>query len=86
MLGHLELDIKVSDAGIKTVKSNDCKRISRDNGDTNNVLAIIQEGARFFYKDKWKFINLIVQSISRLYLVSQLYPRTKEQEESSRVT
>jgi len=62
------------------------RRVSRDNGDTNKVLAIIQKKARFFCKDEWKFIDLFIQLISGLYQVSQLYPRTKEQEGSSGVT
>ena len=67
MLDHLELDMKISDMGMETVKSNNYKWISRDDGNTNNVLAAMQEGVRFFCKDRWKFINPIVQSISRLY-------------------
>ena len=60
ILGHLELDMKVLDAGIETVKSNDCRGISRDDRDTNDILAAMQEGARFFCKDRWNFINPIV--------------------------
>ena len=86
MLGHPELDMEISDAGIKTAKSDDCREISKKDRDANSVLAAIREGARFFCKDGQKFIDLFTQSISGLYQVSQLYPRTKEQEESSRVT
>ena len=57
MLGHLELDTEVSNAGMKTVESNDCKRMSRNDRDTNGVLATIHEEARFFCKDGQKFIN-----------------------------
>jgi len=85
ILCHSELDMEVSDADIETVESNDCREVSRKNGDANSVLAMIQERARFSHKDGWKFINLFTQSISGLYQASQLYPRTKEQEESSRV-
>jgi len=86
MLGHLELDTKVSDAGIETAKSDDCRRLSKKDGDANGVLAATWEGARFSCKDGWKFINPFTQSISGLHRASQLYPRTKEQEESSEVT
>jgi len=86
MLDHSELDMEVSDAGMETTESDDYKGVSKKNEDANGVLAMIQEGARFSCKNGWKFINSFTQSISRLCWVSQLYPRTKEQEESSRVT
>ena len=50
MLDHLEIDMKISDAGMKTVESNDCREISRDARDTNNMLATMQEGTRFSHK------------------------------------
>jgi len=40
MLGHLELDTEVSDADIETTESNDCRGVSRRNGDANGVLAM----------------------------------------------
>ena len=86
MLGCLELDMEVSDAGIETVASNDCRGLSKNNRDANSVLATMREGARFSCKDGWKFIDPFTQSISGLCQASQLYPRTKEQEESSGVT
>ena len=86
MLNHLELDMEISDADIETVESDDCRRVSKKDRDANGVLAATQEGARSSCKDGQKFINLFTQSISRLCWASQLYPRTKEQEESSRVT
>ena len=86
MLDRLELDTEVSDAGMETMEFNNCRGISKKNGDANDMLAAMQEGARFSCKDRQKFINLFTQSISRLCWVSQLYPRTKEQEESSGVT
>jgi len=85
MLGHPELDTEVSDAGIETAESDDCKGMSKKDRDANGVLATTREGVRFSCKDGWKFINLFTQSISGLCRASQLYPRTKEQEESSRV-
>jgi len=85
MLGHPELDMEVSDAGIETTESNDCRGMSKKNGDANGVLAAMREGVRFSCKDGQKFIDLFTQSISGLCQASQLYPRTKEQEESSGV-
>jgi len=39
MLGRSELDMEVSDAGMETPESNDCRRVSKKNGDANGVLA-----------------------------------------------
>ena len=86
MLDRLELDTEVSDASIETTESDDCRGVSKKDRDANGVLAVTQEGVRFSCKDGWKFINLFTQSISGLCRASQLYPRTKEQEESSRMT
>jgi len=86
MLGRPKLDMEVSDAGIETVESDDCRGVSKKDGDANGVLAITREEVRFFCKDEWNFINLFTQSISGLCWVSQLYPRTKKQEKSSGVT
>jgi len=85
MLDCSELDMEVSDAGMETTESNDCRGVSKKNGDTNGVLASIREGARFSCKDRRKFIDPFTQSISGLCWAGQLYPRTKEQKESSRV-
>ena len=41
MLDHSEVDIKVSDTSIKTIKSNNCREVSEDNRNTNSILAII---------------------------------------------
>ena len=78
MLGCLELDTEVSDTGMETVETDDCREISRNNGDINGRLAATWEEARFSYKDKQKFINLFIQSINGLCWASQLYLRTKE--------
>jgi len=86
MLGHLELDMEVLDVGMETIKSNDCRGMSRKDRDANGVLTTMQEEARFSCKDGQKFINSFTQSISQLCWMSQLYPRTKEQDKSSRVT
>jgi len=86
MLGRSELDMEVSDAGMETTESDDCRGVSKKDRDTHGVLAMTQEGVRFFCKDGQNFIDPFTQSISGLCWVSQLYPRTKEQEESSRVT
>jgi len=78
MLGHPELDTEVSDAGMETTESDDCRGVSKKDGDTNDVLAATREGARFSCKDGRKFIDPFTQSISGLCRASQLYPRTKE--------
>jgi len=57
MLDRSELDTEVSDAGMKTVESDDYRGVSKNNRDANSILATIQEGARFSCKDGWKFIN-----------------------------
>jgi len=57
MLGCSELDMEVSDAGMETMESNDCRGISKKDGDANGMLAAIQEGVRFSCKDEQKFIN-----------------------------
>ena len=85
MLDCSELDIEVSDTGMETMEFDNCREVSRKDGNANGVLAVMWEGARFSYKDGRKFIDPFIQSISGLCQVSQLYPRTKEQEESSRV-
>ncbi len=41
MLGHPELDTEVSDAGIETTESNNCKRMSESDENANGVLAVI---------------------------------------------
>ena len=86
MLGRPELDTEVSDAGMETAESDGCRGVFKKDRDVNGVLATMQEGVRFFCKDGWKFIDPFTQSISGLCWASQLYPRTKEQEESSGVT
>ena len=58
MLGRSELDTEVSDAGMETAGSNDCRGVSKKDGDANGVLATMQEGVRFSCKDGWKFIDL----------------------------
>ena len=52
ILGHLELDIEVLDAGIETTESDNCKGMSRSNRDANSMLATMQEGAKFSCKDR----------------------------------
>ena len=52
MLDHLELDTEVSDAGMETIKSNDCRKMSDSDRVANGVLAAIQEEARFSWKDE----------------------------------
>ena len=78
--------MEVSDAGMETVVSSDYRGLSKKDRDANGMLAMTQERARFSCKDGQKFIDPFTQSISKLCQVSQLYPRTKEQKESSGVT
>ena len=40
MLGHLEVDIEVSDTDIETVKSDGCREVSETDRSTNAILAI----------------------------------------------
>ena len=51
ILGYPELDIEVLDVGMKTMESNDCRGLSRDDRDTNGILVTMQERARFSHKD-----------------------------------
>jgi len=39
ILSHSELDIEISDAGMETMESNNCREISKKDGDANVVLA-----------------------------------------------
>ena len=41
MLGHSELDMEVSDAGMETAESDDCREVSKKNRNANGVLAAI---------------------------------------------
>jgi len=47
ILGHLKLDTEISDTDMETAESNDCRKMSRNDGDTNGMLATTQEGAKF---------------------------------------
>ena len=48
----LEVDIKVLDVGMENTVSDKYREILESNGVANEVLAIIQKGIRFSYKDK----------------------------------
>ena len=39
MLGYSELDTEVLDAGMETMESDDCRELSKRDGDANGVLA-----------------------------------------------
>jgi len=52
ILNCSEIDIEVSDIGMETTESDDCREMSGDNGDANGMLAITQEGTRFFCKNR----------------------------------
>ena len=40
ILDYSELDMKVSDTGMETTESNDCRRVSKKDRDANGVLAV----------------------------------------------
>ena len=46
MLSHSELDIGVSDASIETMKSDDCREMSRSDGNTNSVVVMMLWNSR----------------------------------------
>ena len=73
MLSHSEIDMEVSDVGIKATEFNEYRVVSRVNKVANDMLAIIYGRIWFFYKDRQEVINLFTQSINRLYQMSQLY-------------
>ena len=52
MLGHPELDMEVSDAGMEPMESDNCREVSKKDGDANSVLAATREGVRFSCKDR----------------------------------
>jgi len=52
MLDHLKLDMKILDAGMETMGSDDWREVSEDDRYANSMLATIQEKARFFHKNK----------------------------------
>ena len=41
MLGRSELDMEVSDAGMETMESDDCRGVSERDGGANGVLAVM---------------------------------------------
>ena len=41
MLGHLKIDIEISDAGMETVESNDCREVSKNDRDANSILTVM---------------------------------------------
>jgi len=49
--------MEVSDAGMETTESDNCRGVSKKDGDANGVLATTQEGVRFSCKDGQKYIN-----------------------------
>jgi len=51
---------------METMGSDNCRGVSEADKNTNDVLAVIQEGARFSHKDEQKFIDLFIQLISGL--------------------
>ena len=47
MLDYSELDTEVSDAGMETTESNDCRVVSRKDGDANSMLAAVVATTRY---------------------------------------
>ena len=43
MLGHPELDTEISDAGMETAESDDCRGVSKKDGDANGMLATMRD-------------------------------------------
>ena len=41
MLDHSKVNTEISDVGMKTTESNNCREVLKDDEDTNNVLAAI---------------------------------------------
>ena len=41
MLDHSELDTEISDAGMETMESDDCRGMSRSDRNANSILAMI---------------------------------------------
>jgi len=41
MLGHSELDMEILATGMETIESGDCREVSKDDGDANDVLAMM---------------------------------------------
>jgi len=68
MLGHSELDTEVSDADMETAESDDCRGVSKKDGDANGVLAMMREGVRFSCKDRQN--RLFLRCFLRLSLVN----------------
>ena len=52
MLDCSELDTEVSDADMETTESDNCREMLRNDRDVNSMLAVMQEEARFFCKDR----------------------------------
>jgi len=44
--------MEVSDAGMETAESDDCRGVSKKDRDANGVLATTREGARYFSKNE----------------------------------
>jgi len=42
---------------METTESDDCRGVSKKDGNANGVLAVTRERARFSCKDGWKFID-----------------------------
>ena len=57
ILGRLELDTEVSDADMETAESDNCRGMSKKNGDANGVLATTPEELRMSSDGKYPQIQ-----------------------------
>ena len=70
IFGCSEVNTKVLYNSIETAVFGEYRESLKIDGIANGVLAAMQSGVRFSYKDRQKFINLFIKSINRLCLVS----------------
>jgi len=50
MLGYLEINIEISDNGVETAWSSECRELSEIDKVANDMLATIQDKIRFSHK------------------------------------
>jgi len=74
MLGYPELDTEVSDTGMETTESNDCRGVSKKDGDANGVLAAGVQLVVFYttIEAQIVFETLLVLVTGQLAIAGQL--------------
>jgi len=70
IFGCSKVNTKVLDNSVETAVFGEYRKALEIDGIANEVLAAMQSGARFSYKDRQKFIDLFIKLINRLCLVS----------------